>query len=1129
MSSEFVHLHGHTVYSGNDSMVPVEDVIKKAGSLGMKAVAVTEHGNMYSMVKFLRASDEWNKEHSTNPVKPILGCEFYSTEDRSTDPTGRYHIVVLARTNEGLVNLYQLASDAGFNKISGKTKDYPRTEEAMLFKHAKGLTVLSACIGGIIPKLIQEGRYNDAKAKAQLYAHAFEEFYLEVQPHTIPEQLVVNEALVRIHQETGIPLVITSDFHYLEHSDKAYHDILIQMGYRNPFNVDAHFRTEDEMKLYCAQYGIPTSAITNTGKIADSIQVSPKPTDSRGLMPLFPCPPGYTENTYLHKLSMDAFLVMAKDKQWNDILPRMKRLNYEMEIICSMGFAGYFLILWDWFEWCRKNGILIGKGRGSAAGSLVSYVLKITTIDPVKNGYFFERFLNPERIEFPDVDTDISKLDRPRAIGYLLTKYGSEYVAQIVTFTKLKLKSLIKGAMRVLGLDFNEANDITRALPDVFDGKEASYDYIMEIVNNPEEFIAKIGVRDVNTAQRAAALLEETFRKYPMVFDVVTHLAGCVSATGIHAGGVVVSGKPLSQNLPLTFGSDTAVLPLVQISMEDLDYFNALKIDALGLATLSQIRYAMDMTGLDEAWFDSEDFDDPEVYKMLRDGLTTDVFQMASSNATRMIRDMDVSSFDELTDVNAGNRPGPLSKDKDTGKSMVDLYIENKKSGINTMVHPDIDDVLAPTKGCMWYQEQLMAIGQILAGYSLGNADLRIRKVLGKKKIKEIPAIEAEFLYGKQYDMDSHCMVDKPSKYCKGLISRGYDEAMGKKIFASMADFAKYCFNKAHSGAYAAIAYKTAWLKKYHPVEWTVACLMIHDKTEKIVATISDAKKMGIQILPPDINKSDVSFSIELLPDGTKAIRYGLQAVKGVGERTVELIKKLRPFVSFDDFYNRCHAIPREINPETGKLMNNPLTKSNETAMIQAGAFDQFEQNRYKMLNHYLGTIRKEKDFTPYDPKQYVRKVKLAFELDLMGLYVSEHPLDPFPYSDPNDANDGEDICLAGILKTVTVKKNNAGNEYASMKMEVKGGKLLNVVAQTKTYEKYKNYLVQGDIVIVDGSVNKQWDNILAWKIRKIVRSASTKSSSPAALDLPVRDSEQLDEDMMPGVANPLDLLFSQA
>lgn len=388
-TEDFVHLHGHTEYSEKDAMAKAEKLVAKAKRCGMKALAVTEHGNMHSLVKNYLACND--KEVDGTTIKYIPGCELYYTENRDDNDDNRYHLVGLAKDNEGLVNLYQLVSDAGLHKLPGKTKDYPRTDDKHIAMFGKGIIGLSACMGGIIPKLILNGKYDEAKKKALYFNSVFEEFYLEVQPHELQEQLIVNAELVKMSQETGIPLVITGDYHYVEKSDKKFHDILMQMGYHKPYTVDAHFMIPQEIQDYCIKHNIPLDAMRNTVKIADSINVDPKPKDERGLMPTFPCPAGYTEESYLRKLTMDGLMELIPKKKIKNSKLYIAQTLYELDIICSMGFAGYFLILWDWFEWCRNNRILMGKGRGSAAGSIVSYALKITTIDPIKNGYYFER------------------------------------------------------------------------------------------------------------------------------------------------------------------------------------------------------------------------------------------------------------------------------------------------------------------------------------------------------------------------------------------------------------------------------------------------------------------------------------------------------------------------------------------------------------------------------------------------------------------------------------------------------------------------------------------------------------------------------------------------------------------
>lgn len=1101
-------LHGHTVKSQRDAITKIKNLVKKAKERGLTAVAVTEHGYLFSTV-------ELYQECKAQGMKPIMGFEAYYCTDRDTDNEHSYHLVVLAKNEEGYRNLIRLASDAGMNKTKlkrfkpgengkpGKYRttniEYPRIDDKSILKYGKGLIATSACLGGIIPRLLLESKYDEAKERALFFNSAFDMFALEVQPHSIADQILVNSDLVRLSQDTGIPLVMTSDYHYIDASEKEYHDVLMAIGNRSPYTVSAHLRTTQEMVDYCHMYNIPVEAVSNSALIADHIDFYPlEPKDRQGLMPTFKCPPGYSEESYLRKLTFDYLIDMAPVKGITDIKGYVRQANYELDIICSMGFAGYFLILWDWFLWCRDNGILMGKGRGSAAGSVVSYALKITTIDPIKNGYYFERFLNPERFEPPDVDSDISKEDRPRAIRYLLDKYGEDYVAQIVTFTYMKLKSSMKHIGSAVGIPNQDINDLTKIIPQFIDGKDPTLDSIFEITDDPDSFIADLGIQNVNSIKKCGEKLREFFLLYPKFESYIRNLTGCVSGVGIHAGGVVVSGKPLSDHIPLMTGSDTAVLPLVQEDMEGVTFHNALKIDALGLATLTQVQKAMSLIGLDYDWFDSEDFSDPEVYAMLREGLTQDVFQMGKHGATKMIRDMKVDSFEGLTIVNAGNRPGPLSKDPTTGKSLVDQYVANRASNHIPEIHPDIDPILNETLGCLWYQEQCMDLGKVMAGYSLGKADLRIRKVLGKKKVEKIPEIEAEFVYGKTFDKNTQQATTVDSENCVGSIRRGFSEDLSHKIFDIMKDFAKYCFNKAHSGAYAALAYKTAWLKKYYTAEWTIACLYTHDKTEKVVATLGDARRMGITILPPDINKSDANFKIEIQADGSKALRYGLNTIPWVSERVVEFIGRYRPFTDFDDFFHRIHSAPRDKDSVTGKLMNNPLNKRVEDNLISAGAFDEFDDNRYRLKNYYMQQCRKEKNYTPLRPSDFKLKVKLQMEKDIMGLYVSEHPLDKFPYQNLSECLPNEEVQTSGIIKKVNVKKigrgQHKGEDFASVLMETKDSQEVRVMVFTEVYNKYKDRLKKDSIIIVDGTYNMEFNNIQASVIRKLVRKKKTQA-----------------------------------
>lgn len=673
-------------------------------------------------------------------------------------------------------------------------------------------------------------------------------------------------------------------------------------------------------------------------------------------------------------------------------------------------------------------------------------------------------------------------IDREKSIQYLLDTYGKECVAQIITFTKLKLKSLIKDGMRILELPFDEGNQVTTALPDLIDGKEVTFNLLKEINDNKDLYIADLGEYKVNAIIKAYNSVCNLFSKYPELEGIATHLSGCLRNTGIHAAGVIVSSKVLLDNIPLTSGSDTAVLPLSQICMADLGFFNALKIDDLGLSTLSQIQTCMNLVGLDMSWYDSEDFDDPKVFEMLRKGLTSDIFQMSSYNGTRMIRDMRANSFEDLSAINALNRPGPLSKDKETGISLTDTYIANKINNTMTNLHTSLDSILSETYGNIVYQEQCMAIGQVVAGYSLGNADLRIRKVIGKKLVDKIPEIKAEFVYGKKYDYDTKTMTDESSPYCVGAINRGYTEDFALYIFELISNFSKYSFNKPHSGGYAVIAYKTAWLKYYYPVEWAVSCLLTHSESEDIISTLNDAKRLGIEVLPPNINDSDYSFKISII-NNTKYIQYGLGAIKDVGGIAINLISNIRPFDSFSDFYKKCYSVPKKTNPLTGRTIQNPVNKKCIVALIKAGVFDCFNINRYELLNEYLFDIRKEKKLERYDPLSFHSNIKLEMEKECMGQYVSEHPLDPFPYNSYDSLDDGDNIIVGGIIKTITIKKNKRKKEFANVCIETKDGKLRRGLVHDKQYDVYKRYLIKDSIVVLDGRVNKEYGNIVVYNI----------------------------------------------
>lgn len=710
-------------------------------------------------------------------------------------------------------------------------------------------------------------------------------------------------------------------------------------------------------------------------------------------------------------------------------------------------------------------------------------------------------------------------------------KYGYNNVAQIITFGEYKLKNTIKAIMSFLGCPFQESNEITRDIPDLVDGHTVTYDLIEDVALNPDnDKYATMSEREKQGLKKNYDKLKDLFQKYPIVYAGVKNLAGTISSTGIHAGGVIVSNKPINEYGAIIDGGDTAVLPLIQFEMSDLDFWGWLKIDVLGLKTLDVIKETMDLAGLDYDWYDSEDYDDPAVYDMLRAGETTDVFQMSSYTPTSMLADFDVRDINGICAVNAGNRPGPLEKDSTTGKSMVDLYIERKKTGIIESWHPDIDPILKDTMGCIWYQEHCMSIGQIMAGYDLGGADLRIRKPLGKKLKKKIPEIRNEFIYGKQseYDEDHNVtgIKDEPSQYCVGSLARGYSQELSEKIFESMEAFAKYAFNKSHSFCYGVIGYKTGYLSLHHPVEFAIANCTVNEDQESITATLSLAKKRKIDILPPDINHSKVGFSLD-----NGAIRYGLKAIKGIGSSVINFISEYKkldpvPFKNFDDYYNRIHdsnnsiviTLLNNLRTQTGKNSPNPMKKDVEVALILSGTFDYCEPNRYKLLNHYLVNIKKEKEIKlmgeatptvlPLNEKEYKRKVKLALEKYYMGAYISEHPLDPFPYADFESAQENEVIRTTGIVTGVISKLTKKGKEYLTIKFKTKDDieRTVNVFDSNLAVS-LKGTIKKNQIIIVKGKVSKKYNNINASDVSPV----AFKKQSIDVEDIEIEDRTNKD------------------
>lgn len=1140
---KFAHLHTHTIFSIKDATAKSKDYVRLIHEYNSKseheiiALAASEHGNLFSMCKHYEACvTPLPNDPDKKTIKPLIANEIYHVDDLSKvseySYKDRFHMPLIAKDDIGLRNLIKITTHSGINKYKSKSKDFQITTLEYVKEHGKGVIGLSGCMAGKIGQYIINGEYEKAKEMAIEMNNALDSFYLEIQPHdTLPEQMLINSALLTMNKETGIPLVITTDSHYPRKEDKKYHDLMKEIDHMSPFTVEAHLWSVDELIDWCSTYGIPLEAIENTAKIAEQCTADIKPKDPRGLMPDYPCPEGYNEDSYMMKLAKEGLkerIINNKHIRKN-IKAYFDRLHYEFDIITQMGFSGYFLILWDWFKWCKDNDIILGPGRGSAAGSLVAYCLDITKIDPIKNDLVFQRFLNPERIEFPDVDTDISKVDRPRAIEYLRDKYGSDYVCQIVTFGQYKLKNTIKAVLSAeRGFTAEYQNSITKSIPDLIGGETVTFELLEYIVlsergedveENPayQEAYVEASAREINTATNCYNILQEVFKENPEVKDAITHLRGAISSTGLHAGGVVVSSKKIGEHIPLMKGSDTAVLYVCQADMSGVTFFNGLKIDALGLKCLSYIHLCMKLAGIPKSWLDNEDTEDENVYRFLREGNTANIFQMHKPMPTSMIRDFNVQTLEGITAVNAGNRPGPLAKGED-GKSMVEKFAEVVKGGKIPSYDPRIDHILAPTNGMLWYQEQLMEIGMLVAGYSLGNADLRIRKTLGKKLVKKIPEIRNEFIYGKKSLYNDDGLVigtsEEDSPYCIGAIRNGFSVEVASKLFSDMEDFAKYCFNKSHSAAYGFLAYRTAWLSYYYPVEWAVACMTIDsmdgNAKEKINTTLNACKKRQIKVLAPDINKSNEGFSVEIL-DEEKVIRYGLLGVSNVGSKVIQSLRKMieidGEFNSFENFLDRVfknNDVLREIVGlnDKGKFAN-PFSKRNVEPLIKVGAFDSLEENRFKLLNQYAG-FRKDKGCEQLDETEYKLKHKLEYELEILGSYVSQHPLSDekvFPYVDLDLVPDDKKVKVAGIFKNIDRCKSKNNKVYYKLTIELKDGKLVKVTVFDRLYQKSPESIagLQGkkakegkEIIIVEGKWSSKW-GITASKINRIINKAEIK------------------------------------
>ena len=1093
MDKKFTHLHLHTEYSLLDGSGKIRKIISKAKELGMESIAITDHGVMYGCVAFY-------KEAIEQGIKPILGCEVYvaaksmdiklADKDNSTN-----HLVLLVKNEIGYKNLMEIVSQASIRGFYYK----PRVDHEFLRAHSEGLIALSACLGGEVQKWHLKDNYEKAKEVALLYKDIFKDgFYLEIQNHGMDEQRKVTEANIKLSKETGIPLVATNDVHYINKRDSASHDILmcIQTGKtiedpnRRRYPSDQFYLKSPEEMWDMFSY-IP-EALENTTKIAEECNFDYEFHVSK--LPKFPVPDsiepfkylknlcysGLIErydvfNEFLNKpLNVEEFVDYYKENE--EACEYIQRLEYELSVIKQMGYVDYFLITWDFIRFSNENGIPTGPGRGSAAGSIVAYTLGITKIDPIKYSLLFERFLNPERVSMPDIDSDFCYERRQEVIDYVVDKYGINNVSQIITFGTMAPRACIRDVGRAMNYSYAEVDRIAKMIPTMLG---ITIDKALEI--NPELKAA------YNNEERVKHLI-----------DVSKDLEGLPRHSSTHAAGVVIASKPLVEYVPLQKNEDSIV---AQFDMTTLEELGLLKMDFLGLRTLTVMNDAVKMIkenqGVDVD-LDKINFEDKEVYKMLGEGKTAGVFQLESPGMTSFMKEL---KPDCLEDIIAGislYRPGPMAE--------IPRYVECKQNPDKAKYEaPELEDILNVTYGVMVYQEQVMEIVRKLAGYSMGRSDL-VRRAMSKKKHKVMEEERKNFIYG---IVDENGNVEVP-----GCKRNGISEEAANKIFDQMMDFASYAFNKSHAAAYAVIGYQTAYLMKYFPVE-TIAAMLnsVMGTSEKVAHYIAFAESLGIQVLPPDINESYSKFTVK----GDK-IRFGLAAIKNVGFNVVETIVESRnkkgSFDSLMDFIN--------------KIDLSSVNKRAIESLIKAGALDGFKIYRSKLLAVYeklMDGVANDKkrnidgqmslfgieesielpEINYPNIKEFAKKNLLSMEKEMTGLYLSGHPLDEYADSlkvqtstniekiyksyeiikenfDQNDLvediiYDEQRVILGGIIAEYNQKITRNNTMMAFLKLEDLSG-LIEVIVFPKTLDKVRDKLQEDALVVIKGRVSIKEDEL---------------------------------------------------
>ena len=1049
----FVHLHVHTEYSLLDGACRISGMMDRVKELGQTAIAITDHGVMYGCIDFYKAA-------KAAGIKPIIGCEVYVTRRTIADrvhgiDNDPYHLVLLCKDRKGYENLCLLVSEAFMHGFYGK----PRVDLAMLSKYHEGLIATSACLAGSIPQRLMEEDYDAAKANALELAEIFGEdnFYLELQDHGIPEQQAVNQGICRIARETGLPLIISNDAHYLRKEDATMQDVLlcIQTGKtvddpnRMKFQGEEFYlKSEEELR---ALFPGQDEAFENTCRIADRCNLEFVFNEYH--LPSFPVPEGYTNEEYFRKLCMDGF----RERYPNPPQSYMERLEYEIGVISRMGYVNYYLIVWDFIRYAKEAGIPVGPGRGSGAASIVAYCMHITEVDPMKYALIFERFLNPERVSMPDFDTDFCQERRGEVIEYVMKKYGADHVAQIATFGTMAARGAIRDVGRALNFSYAETDVVAKLVPTM---------------------PLHITLKDALNVSPKLKEMYDGDERVRQLIDTAMSLEGMPRNTSTHAAGVVITADPVSTYVPLSRNDDTIV---TQYTMTTIEELGLLKMDFLGLRNLTVIEDAQQQIRKIDPDFniDKVPDDDPATFQMLAEGKTQGVFQLESAGITGVCVNMKPSSIEDMTAIVALYRPGPM----DSIPTFIANKLDHRKIRYKT---PLLEPILKVTYGCIVYQEQVIEIFRSLGGYTMGQAD-NIRRAISKKKMKIIDAERKVFVYG------------DPQQGIPGAIANGVPEAVAQSLYDEIVAFANYAFNKAHAVCYAVVSYQTAYLKCHYPHQYMAALMTsVLDSATKVSGYIAECKELGIATLPPDINHSEDNFTVE-----GKSIRFGLGAVKNVGRGLIRSMVQKRneggPFKSLEDFIQR--------------MGEGELNKRAVENFIKCGAMDCFGYHRSELLAVYdtmmdsiassrkknlegqigLFSMLQEEDKAAAIPIPKLAEMKKAdlmlLEKETTGIYLSGHPMDDYRHllkgthvipigallDEENTYQDDQIVSVAGIVQNIKMKttRNNSMMAYVTVEDDTAA---IEMLAFSNVLSQYGNYIRENAPVVITGRLSLRDD-----------------------------------------------------